>query len=75
VNFSGWCLWLTVISTRFIHVFLCIISFFLIAEYCEYIHSYIDFHLGCFQFGAIMTKDSMNIFVQACFVDTQFHLF
>ena len=33
--------------------------------YLLFIHSLIDGHLGCFQFGAILNKAAMNILIES----------
>lgn len=42
--------------------------------YILFIHSPVDEHLDCFQFGVIMYNAVMNIWIQA-FVDIGFHFF
>lgn len=50
-------------------------SFFFIAEWWSiiFIHSSIGRQVGCFQFGAIINKVTMNIFCANLFVNIHFH--
>lgn len=66
-----WLLLFSVMSVRVIHVVVCVLVLFSVAEqhftvrihYNLFVQSPADRHLGCFQFGNILNESTVNILV------------